>query len=68
MKAFFSKLSNELTAKAMIKGGSLLKAKPEIKTKTDVEGSLSELKEICELLKGNAIPTTSFNAGRELII
>ena len=52
----------------MIKGGSLLKAKPEIKTKTDVEGSLSELKEICELLKGNAIPTTSFNATGELII
>jgi len=48
------------------KGGDLLRRKPELKTQTELGGSEwkgADLEMLCELLKGNAIPTTTLGLG-----
>ena len=52
---------------ALRKGEELLRRKPELKTKTDVywreEGTGLTFVMLCELLAGNAIPTTKLSLG-----
>ena len=49
---------------ALKKGAELLKIKPELETKTEVrwgDGTGPNFEMLCELLKGNAIPTKFLN-------
>ena len=54
---------------ALGKGEELLRRKPELKTKTEVgwseKGTGPNFIMLCELLRGNAIPTTKLNLGSD---
>ena len=53
------------------KGAELLKRKPELKNRTEVfwkEGEGPNFEMLCELLKGNAIPTELLHLGCVMII
>ena len=57
----------ELREEALRKGAELLKNKPDLKTKTECDwgenGTGPNFVMLCELLKGNAIPTKRLNLG-----
>ena len=51
---------------ALREGAELLKRKPELKTETEVRwkgGEGPNFEMLCELLKGNAIPTKNLDLG-----
>ena len=60
-------IAEKLKEEALKKGGYLLEKNPEMKKKTEVRGTHGDLKALCELLKGNVIPTMKLYLGRELI-